>query len=254
MYAQIEKHKVKESRAVANSVGQRKNRVNQGIGIVDNRPNSIIQRYDMTDFNKIKGLVESYSANPKLTSVIDDEGKFNKAISAFKGYIKLDETEKKMVFDQVKMKIKYNKLDVVEPEDENDIKKNFNSLKSCVITALMFAENGSVLGTGSVEGLHHILYKQFPKWKQYSDDDVHAQLYKEFGYNLSGISPKKRSQAVADSDRQRGMTASGGAIGHMVGFKKDGLNYKFKDNDNGEASSTAHATKNNMVDKLWWKG
>ena len=40
MYAQVEKSKENKSRAVANSVGQRENRGQQGFGLVDNRPES----------------------------------------------------------------------------------------------------------------------------------------------------------------------------------------------------------------------
>jgi hypothetical protein len=44
MYAQVEKPKKSKSRAVANSVAQKKSNVKQGFGFVDNRPESIAQR------------------------------------------------------------------------------------------------------------------------------------------------------------------------------------------------------------------
>lgn len=44
MYAQIEKSKESENRAVANSVAQKNSNVEQGFGFVDNRPEAIAQR------------------------------------------------------------------------------------------------------------------------------------------------------------------------------------------------------------------
>jgi len=51
MYTPLNKSKensfpttMQESRAIANSVGQRKNNVMQGLGFVDNRPEAIVQR------------------------------------------------------------------------------------------------------------------------------------------------------------------------------------------------------------------
>lgn len=214
---------------------------------------SIIQRYDKTDFNKIKNLVASYSQNKALIDNVGDASAFNQKLNAMKGYQNLQDEEKTMVRDQVKMKIKYNTLDAVAPEEDDDIKINFNDLKSCVITALMYAEGGTVLGTNSVKGLHYILINQFPNWAQYSDDDVHAQIYQAFGYQSTTFDSTHRDTAVTNADKDRGMTASTGDVGHMVGFKKDGQSYKFKDNDHGEAGIGSHATKNDNVDKIWWK-
>jgi hypothetical protein len=44
MYEQVEKPKVNKSRAVANSVTQKKNSVKQGFSFVDNRPEAVVQR------------------------------------------------------------------------------------------------------------------------------------------------------------------------------------------------------------------
>ena len=44
MYAQVEKPKENKSRAVANSVTQKKGNVKQGFGFVDNRPEVVVQR------------------------------------------------------------------------------------------------------------------------------------------------------------------------------------------------------------------
>lgn len=213
----------------------------------------VVQKYDKKNFDKIKGLVGTYSQNKTLIANVDDEGEFNKKISSLKGYAALDEEEKNMVMTQVKMKIKHADLDTVVPEDDNDIRKNFNSLKSCVITALMYAEGGSVLGTSSVEGLHYILYHQFPKWRQYSDDGVLAQIYQEFGYQSATVDPQARHTLVTDKNKNKGMTSSTGDIGHMVGFVKAGNSYNFKDNDHGMKAMTAHDTRNQQVNKIWWK-
>ena len=213
----------------------------------------VVQRYDKENFNKIKGLVSSYSLNKELIANVDDAGEFNKKISSLKGYAALEADEKTMVMSQVKMKIKHASLDTVVPEDDADIKKNFNSLKSCVITALLYAEGGTVLGVSTVEGLHYVLYNQFPKWRQYSDDDVLAQIYQVFGYHMVSVDTQARHTLVTAQNKNKGMTASVGAIGHMVGFKKAGPSYTFRDNDNGEGAMNGHATRNNQVNRLWWK-
>ena len=44
MYTQVEKSKENKSRAVANSVTQKKSNVKQGFGFVDNRPEALTQR------------------------------------------------------------------------------------------------------------------------------------------------------------------------------------------------------------------
>ena len=44
MYAQVEKPKEKKSRAIANSVTQKKINTKQGFGFVDNRSKAIVQR------------------------------------------------------------------------------------------------------------------------------------------------------------------------------------------------------------------
>lgn len=44
MYEQVEKSKENKSKAVSNSVTQKKSKGKQGFGFVDNRPNGIMQR------------------------------------------------------------------------------------------------------------------------------------------------------------------------------------------------------------------
>ena len=213
----------------------------------------VIQKYDKENFNKIKGLVDSYCQNQTLIDSVDDAAAFNQKISTLKGYAALDAEEKNMVMTQVKMKIKHSTMATVVPEDDDDIRKNFNSLKSCVITALLYAEGGTVLGVSTVEGLHYVLYNQFPKWRQYSDDDVLAQIYQVFGYHMVSVDTQARHTLVTAQNKDRGMTASVGAVGHMVGFRKAGPSFNFRDNDHGLGAMNGHATRNNQVNRLWWK-
>ena len=87
----------------------------------------IVQReYDKTNFDKIKGLVATYSKDEVLIANVDDAGAFNQKLSSFKGYAALEADEKTMVMTQVKMKIKHATMATVVPEDDNDIRKNFN--------------------------------------------------------------------------------------------------------------------------------
>ncbi len=65
MYAQVEKTKENKSRAVANSVGQKKSSVKQGIGFVDNRLETIAQRKLQKIANNSPQLetIESFSGH-----------------------------------------------------------------------------------------------------------------------------------------------------------------------------------------------
>jgi hypothetical protein len=212
----------------------------------------VVQLYD-EDFEHIRSLVGSYSNNAYLIANVNNPGNFNQKLSELKGYKALEDADKLKVKTQVRLKIQHTNVNAVVPEDPIDIAKAFNSLKSCVITALMFAEGGTVLGTSSVEELHNILWVQFPKWRQYSDDGILAQMYAHFGYQTAQFGAKNRHSAVTDADRNRGMTSSTGDVGHMVGFRKAGQSYNFKDNDHGDGTILNHATRNDMVNKIWWK-
>ncbi len=212
----------------------------------------VVQLYD-EDFEHIRSLVASYSSLPYLIQNVNNVGNFNQKLLSLKGYIALEEADRLKVRTQVKLKIQHTHLNTVEPEDPIDIAKAFDSLKSCVITALMFAEGGTVLGTSSVEELHNILWVQFPKWRQYSDDGILAQMYAHFGYQTAVFGAKSRHSAVTDNNRDKGMTSSTGDVGHMVGFRKVGQNYRFRDNDHGESAMAVHDTKDEMVTKIWWK-
>jgi hypothetical protein len=60
MYAQVEKSKENKSKAVANSVAQKKNIGSQGLGFVDNRPQVIAQR-------KLQDMAGNSPQNDNLT-------------------------------------------------------------------------------------------------------------------------------------------------------------------------------------------
>lgn len=66
MYEQVEKPKENKSRAVANSVTQKKSNVNQSFGFVDNRPEAIVQR-------KVQELADDYSSQQR--AVQNEENK-----------------------------------------------------------------------------------------------------------------------------------------------------------------------------------
>jgi hypothetical protein len=214
---------------------------------------SVVQKIGDDNFNKIKSIVDSYSAKQELISNVENPEVFNAKISSLKAFKNLNDSEKERVKSQVKMKIKHQNLPSIQPEDANDIEKSFNPLKSCVITALLYAEGGSVLGVSNVSDLHQLFYVQFPKWRQYSDDNVLVQIYHEFGYQSATVAAQSRQLLVTTQNKVRGMTASTGDIGHMVGFKKVDNSYMLKDNDHGEAGIGQHATKLDQVNKIWWK-
>lgn len=78
MYAQVEKSRENRSRAVVNSVGQKKNDVKQGFGFVDNRAESI-QLKKLITFNKsadktvqlVKGTKSKRSSKKKKVKMVD---------------------------------------------------------------------------------------------------------------------------------------------------------------------------------------
>lgn len=63
MYAQVEKPKENKSRSVANSVGQKKNNMKQGLGFVDNRPEAMLQRKLQERINRNSQTVSSLPVN-----------------------------------------------------------------------------------------------------------------------------------------------------------------------------------------------
>jgi hypothetical protein len=62
MYAQVEKPKENKNRAVANSVTQKKSNAKQGIGFVDNRPETIAQK-------KLQGVVNNSSQGKQIAQM-----------------------------------------------------------------------------------------------------------------------------------------------------------------------------------------
>lgn len=67
MYEKVVKPKENESRAVDNSVGQKKSKTQQGFGFTDNRPESVVQR-------KLQSIMNSNSAHQVMnTSMVKNE-------------------------------------------------------------------------------------------------------------------------------------------------------------------------------------
>lgn len=76
MYAQVEKPKENKSRAVANSVAQKKNSVKQGFGFVDNRPEALVQRkllQKTANSTKISGINKLSASNSDIVQRISKE-------------------------------------------------------------------------------------------------------------------------------------------------------------------------------------
>ena len=95
--------------------------------------------------------------------------------------------------------------------DQNDIQECYDRRKSCVITALNYAEDGNVFGTKDIKTLHYVLYQHFSSypgqdeetdenkknnvWKNYSDDNVFPHIYEFFGYRS-----QKSALGIKDGD------------------------------------------------------
>lgn len=142
-------------------------------------------------------------------------------------------------------------VELSEEEDETgpDIKQEFNQLKACVITALLYVEGKSVLGASSVEELHQTLVKRFSTWGQYSDDNIIASLYGYMGYQKMTTAGKVQN-AVTSSGKTAGMVSTGG---HMIGFQKRGAKFYMRDNESVEEEATKHPKKDNMASVIWFK-
>lgn len=75
MYAQVEKSKENKSRAVANSVAQKKNNDQHTLGFIDNRPKGIAQRKQ----------IEITNNNPRAKQAIQLQAMANKGVAQAKG-------------------------------------------------------------------------------------------------------------------------------------------------------------------------
>jgi len=133
------------------------------------------------------------------------------------------------------------------------IASNMTTGKACVITALMFAEGGGVLGARSVEELHFILSTRFKTtWRHYSEDAVFKSLYEHLGYTKT-TPPLQRSLANLGTTVGAVTVGMASIGGHMVGFKKDGTDLYIRDNDEGLKLVGAHSKRNQMVIDYWHK-
>lgn len=75
MYAQKEKPKENKSKAVANSVGQKKSNVKQGFGFVDNRSESLLQR------DNSRSKPKSFRSNEIVQGKFDQAGSWMQDVS-----------------------------------------------------------------------------------------------------------------------------------------------------------------------------
>ncbi|MHB8207945.1 hypothetical protein [Mucilaginibacter sp.] len=135
----------------------------------------------------------------------------------------------------------------------DEIKSNMTPGKACIITALMFAEGGGVLGARSVEELHFILSTRFnTTWRHYSEDAVFKSLYEHLGYTKT-VPPVKRSLENLGATVGSIGTGMASIGGHMVGFKKDGADLYIRDNDEGLKKTDEHSRKTETVVDYWHK-
>ncbi|MBW4888575.1 hypothetical protein KXQ82_02565 [Mucilaginibacter sp. HMF5004] len=133
------------------------------------------------------------------------------------------------------------------------VASNMTTGKACVITALMFAEGGGVLGARSVEELHFILSTRFKStWRHYSEDAVFKSLYEHLGYTKT-TPPLQRSLENLGTTVGAVTVGMASIGGHMVGFKKDGTDLYIRDNDEGLKKVAAHNRKTEIVVDYWHK-
>ena len=136
---------------------------------------------------------------------------------------------------------------------EQEIISNLTPGKACVITGLMFAEGGGVLGAESVEELHFILSTRFKTtWRHYSEDKVYASLYRHMGYTetVPGEETTLERISTLTADYTHGMAS---IEGHIVGFKKEGITLHLRDNDEGMKLPSTHTKKRRKILAIWHK-
>lgn len=132
--------------------------------------------------------------------------------------------------------------------DSNDITDAFNQSKSCVITALLYAEE-TVFGASEPRELHNILVTYFSDyqksqegdapniknnvWKNYSDDHVYPSLYEYLGYSKKSISPNPKLKNLGNIADLKGTKGIVVVERHAIGYKLNESTLNLKDNDNG---------------------
>lgn len=151
-----------------------------------------------------------------------------------------------------------------EDIDPNDITDTFNSNKSCVITALLYAE-GTVFGVTEPRKLHEILVTYFSDyknsqgeaveniknqvWKNYSDSHVYPKLFEYLGYDEMLVSSKTLNQisTISEIINKKGIVV---VEGHAIGYKLERsgrqLSLSLKDNerqDDTDGLLSAHGRK-----------
>ncbi|MPY23405.1 hypothetical protein [Shewanella sp. YLB-07] len=86
MYEQVEKPKENKNRAVANSGTQKKNKVKQGFGFVDNRPDSVVQRYQREVIEDISSKQNNPANKKQVSTQRISSGGVNSHITQRKPY------------------------------------------------------------------------------------------------------------------------------------------------------------------------
>lgn len=144
-----------------------------------------------------------------------------------------------------------------EDIESDDIGERYDRSKSCVITALIYAEGRSkVFGMGDPEALHEVLFRYFSSypgqdeemdpnkkynvWKNYSDDNVFPHLYKFFGYksqkNNPNITDKKTLNDVLGILRSSNTKGIIIVEGHAIFFSAEGT-FELKDNSDPQKTT-----------------
>ena len=95
MYAQVEKTKENKSRAVANSVAQKKSSVKQGFGFVDNRPEAVVQKKMQNIVNKRSQAKQPNGLNGLSQKQLQFPIQFTREWATGKVDTALDEASKK---------------------------------------------------------------------------------------------------------------------------------------------------------------
>lgn len=136
--------------------------------------------------------------------------------------------------------------------DVNDISDDFDNSKSCVITALFYAEEAvkSIFGVNNVEQFHKALRQNFTSnkyhdnggtdhqknnlWKNYSDSNVYPSLYAYFGYKSLTDDEYRGKELGYVTDHNKLPMGKGILMitGHAIYFNRTGSGTELRDNEN----------------------
>lgn len=164
--------------------------MNENMNLSDENNGNIIFFDYSSNYNYYSKIQELYGS--KLGTKGDNKGIFN------------------FLFHHYNLERDPEPPDPAHPIIPEDITMNYNSLSSCVITALFKAEEKKIkatFGANSVEDLHNFLVKCFTDnkysveqnatphqknnvWKNYSDDSVYPSMYEYFDYKQESTIPQ----------------------------------------------------------------